>query len=251
VRSAPGIGTTYIGVNTRAAQLRDARVRRAIAYAIDRRALIAAKLGGRAQLATSFIPPGHWAFDGSAPHYDFDPRRARALLEEAGLHADADGVRLRISLRCGSDRFRNSIARAIAAMLADVGIDAELRPTETATLISELDRGRFELTMLQLPELIEPHVLSWFFGSSYIPGPGHEGANRWRFASPQLDAALERGRTTADRAQRRDAYWLAQRILGTELPVIPLWHEDVVAVTSARAHAFAVPRDGRFAPLAR
>ncbi|HEX7478044.1 MAG TPA: ABC transporter substrate-binding protein [Polyangiales bacterium] len=252
VRSAPGIGTTYLGVNTRAGPLRDVRVRRALAHAIDRQALVDAKLGGRAQLARTFVPPGHWAFDPQAAVYEFSPARARQLLEEAGFPTQPrDGVRLRLSLRCGSDRFRYSIARAIAAMLADVGIAIELRPSETATLISELDRGQFELTMLQVPEVIEPHVLSWFFGSSYIPGPGHEGANRWRYSNPVLDAAFERGRTTMDRAQRREAYAQVQRILASELPVIPLWHEDVVAVTSARARKFVAPRDGRFSTLAR
>ncbi len=251
VTSARGISTTYIGINTKAGPLADARVRQAIAYAIDRPALIRAKLGGRAQLARTPIPPGHWAFDPNTPLYAFDPEKASALLEAAGLHADAAGVRLHVSLRCGSERFRLSVARAIAAMLHDVGIEAELRPSETATLIAQLDRGQFELTMLQLPELIEPHVLTWFFGTDHIPAPGREGANRWRFSDAALDAALERGRQTVVRSERIAAYRDAQLILAQQLPIIPLWHEDVIAVRSARAKAFVVPRDGRFSTLAR
>jgi peptide/nickel transport system substrate-binding protein len=245
VRSAHGTGTTYIGVNMQAGALADPRVRRAIAHAIDRAALIDAKLAGYAQLARTPIPPGHWAFAPDTPGYAFDPARARALLREAGV------AHLRLSLRCGSDRLRLSIARAIAAMLRDVGIELELRPSETASLIAELDRGRFELTMLQLPELIEPHVLSWFFGSGHVPGPGREGANRWRMTNAELDAALERGRRSTVRAERIAAYRDVQRVLAEQLPVIALWHEDVVAVTSARAASLVVPRDGRFSTLAR
>jgi peptide/nickel transport system substrate-binding protein len=136
-------------------------------------------------------------------------------------------------------------------MFREVGIDAELRPTETATLIADLDRGHFELTTLQIPEVMEPHVLSWFFASDRIPAPGREGANRWRFRNAELDAAFERGRSHIERAVRVAAYRDVQRILGEQLPVIPLWHEDVVAVRSARAAAFRVPRDGRFSTLAR
>jgi peptide/nickel transport system substrate-binding protein len=248
VRSAAGVGTTYLGLNLEAPTLRDVRVRRAIAFAIDRAALIRAKLAGRAKLASSWIVPGHWAFTEEIPHYGYDPKQARALLRAART-GDNDG-RLRLSLRCGSDRFRQSIARAIAAMLTEVGIDVEIRPTEVATLIADLNRGRFELTMLEVPEVVEPHVLSWFFGSDHVPSEGREGANRWRMRSAALDLALERGRAHVEPQVRFAAYAEAQRILAEELPVIPLWHEDVVAVEDQRARDFRVPRLGRFDPLA-
>ncbi|HEY2732417.1 MAG TPA: hypothetical protein VGI70_00450, partial [Polyangiales bacterium] len=78
-----------------------------------------------------------------------------------------------------------------------------------------------------------------------------EGANRWRIADPALDAAFERGRRTLDRAQRKAAYADVQRILAEQLPVVPLWHEAVVAVRAARVEPIATPRDGRFSTLAR
>jgi ABC-type transport system substrate-binding protein len=120
-----------------------------------------------------------------------------------------------------------------------------------ATLIADLNRGRFELTMLEVPEVVEPHVLSWFFGADHVPGAGREGANRWRLHSRALDAALERGRAHVEPAERIAAYRDAQRILAEELPVIPLWHEDVVAVRSARLRGLRVPRLARFDLLAR
>lgn len=250
VRSAPGVGTTYLGIHLEAGPLEDVRVRQALAHAIDREAIVRAKLGGRARLARSWIVPGHWAYANDVPTYAFDPAQARRLLDAAGFAAQGSAPRLRLALRCGSERSAQSNARAIAAMLREVGIELDVRPTEMATLIADLNQGRFELTLLQVPEVIEPHVLSWFFGSDRIPGPGTEGANRWRLRDAGLDAALDRGRRSVDRAVRRAAYADAQRILTEELPVIPLWHEDVVAVTSGRATAFRVPRDGRYATLA-
>ena len=251
VAAARGINTIYIGINTQAPALRDVRVRQALAYAIDRPALIKAKLGGRAELASSFIPPGHWAYAAGTHAYAFDPPRARALLDEAGLSPSGDGPRLRLAMRCGSDRFRISVARAIVAMLADVGIAVDVLPMETATLISDLDRGQFELTLLQMPEVIEPHVLYWWFGEDRIPGRGREGANRWRYTDRTLEAALERGRSHVDRTERTAAYRDVQQLLADGLPVIPLWHEDVVAVRGPDARDVTVPRDGRFSTLAR
>ncbi|MBN1654650.1 MAG: ABC transporter substrate-binding protein [Deltaproteobacteria bacterium] len=252
VTAAPGVGTTYLGLNTEVAPMNDVRIRRAIAYAIDRKSIIKGKFGGRARVARSWIAPGHWAYGDRTSYYDYDPKKARELLREAGLSTSETKSRTRLTLRIGNDRFRHSIARVIAAMLSDVGIDIDIRPTEVAMLIADLNHGHFQLTMLQVPEVIEPHTLSWFFASDKIPIPGRvEGANRWRFRNEKLDEALERGRRFHDREQRVIVYRQVQEILAQQLPVIPLWHEDSVAIANRRAWNYTVPRDGRFGTLAR
>jgi peptide/nickel transport system substrate-binding protein len=250
IQSERGVGTTYLGVNLEQPALRDVRVRQAIAHAIDRERLIAYKLFGRALAARSWIAPSHWAFDDSTPSYDFDPARARRLLAEAGHVPGEDGFALSLTVRTSSDRGVVSIARALSSMLRDVGIDLDVRPSEGATLLADLSRGRFELAFLQSPDVVEPHVLSWFFASDRIPVPGQrEGANRWRLRDRELDEVLERGRANTDRAVRLAAYQRAQHLLARDLPVIPLWHDDVVAVTSARLSDFRVPRDARLGTL--
>lgn len=246
VRSAPGVGTTYLGFHTRAVPL---GVRRAIAHAVDRDALIAAKLGGRARRTETWLPEGHWA-EASLPARRFDPRQAQALLDEAGWAPAGDGVRGRLVLRVSSDRFRVSVARALAAMLREVGLEVVVRPSDAATLIADLDAGRFDLCLLQVPEVFEPHVLSWFFASEHIPEGGRRGANRWRLSDPGLDAALEEGRRSVAREERVAAYRRVQERLHALLPVLPLWQEDSVAVVR-RGIEFDVPRDGRFGTFAR
>jgi peptide/nickel transport system substrate-binding protein len=248
VRSAAGTNTTYLGFNLDSPALGDLSVRRAMTMAIDRAALVASKLGGHGQVADSWIPPGHWAASASLPRVAFEPARARTLLSQ--LNARRDVMSRPITLRCSSDRPRVSIARAIAAMLRDVGLTVEVRPSETASLLADLDAGRFEIALMQMPELIEPHVLSWFFGSDHIPGAGVSGANRWRLRDAAVDKLLESGRRHMERSERVFAYHALDARLAATLPVFPLWHEDVIAVLSHRASAIEVPRDGRFATLA-
>jgi peptide/nickel transport system substrate-binding protein len=245
VRTAEGTGTVYLGIETEHGALADVRVRRAIAMALDRMAIAEGKYEGLATVAESWIPEGHWAADPSVHLPLLDPDGARALLHEAGV---ADGTRL--VLRCASDRTRVSTANAIAAMLEEVGLDVEVRPSETGILLADLDAGRFDLALMALPELFEPHVMGRFFDSRSIPGEGG-GANRWRMRSAELDAALDRGVRVLDLDARRDAYAEVQRILARELPVIPIVHERVTLVASARAGVDAAPRDGRYAFLAR
>lgn len=239
VRAAPGIGTTYLGFHTERVPL---QVRQAIAHAIDRAALVETKLGGRAALAESWIPRDHWA-DASLDPTQHDPEAARALLREQRPDRP-------LLLRVSADRFRVSIARAIAAMLREVGVTVDVRPSEPGTLIADLNEGRFDLCLLQVPEVIEPHVLSWFFASDRVPGVGNGGANRWRLRDPALDALLERGRTASDRADRVAIYHDAQRRLRELLPVLPLWQEESVLVVR-RGLALDTPRDGRLGVLAR
>lgn len=249
-RSAPGISTMYLGFHTASPKLTDARVRHAIGHAIDRELLVQTKYHGLARITDTWIPQDHWAQVDTLTGHAFDPDRARALLDEAGF-IDPPGPKPRMSLviRTTSERFRQSVARAIAAMLRDVGIEVDVRPSEAATLIADLNKGSFEVTLLQVPEVIEPHVLSWFFDSSRIPGPESEGANRWRYANAELDALFERGRTRVEPKQRRAAYERAQQLLARDLPVLPLWQPDTVAVVR-RGSLFEVPRDGRFGTLA-
>jgi peptide/nickel transport system substrate-binding protein len=211
---------------------------------------VQSKYEGLARVTDSWIPHGHWAEVQDLPPRAFDPEKARALLDAAG-YFDPPGPEPRMSLvlRTTSERFRQSVARAIAAMLREVGIEVDVRPSEAATLISDLNRGRFEMTLLQVPEVIEPHVLSWFFESSRIPGPEAEGANRWRYENRELDGLFETGRTEIDRDRRRAAYDRVQRILARDVPVLSLWQPYTVAVVR-RGSTFEVPRDGRFGTLA-
>lgn len=249
VQSTPGAGTTYLGINLMHPLLKDLRLRRALAHAIDRASIVRHKLGGRATLASSWLPEGHWASAADTPSYVFDPARARALVQQ--LPSTAERGPIRLTLRTSSDRNVVSLGRALVSMLADVGIELSVRPSENATLLADLAKGRFELTLMQVPEVFEPNVLNWFFASDRIPEPGvREGGNRFRMRDAELDRWLEQGRREHDLERRKEAYRNVQHILARELPMIPLWHEDVVSVVSSRLASYEVPRDARFGTLA-
>ncbi|QQR89256.1 MAG: ABC transporter substrate-binding protein [Myxococcales bacterium] len=247
VKSNSSVSTTYLGLNLQRKIFNDHRVRQAIAYGIDRALLIETKFGGRASLAKSLIPAGHWAHSDSLPDYDFDPGLARHLLAEA-LPDQKEQRFLR--LRTSTDRFRLSIARAVAAMLERVGFSVEVWPSEAPTLFDDLGKGRFDLCILSIPEVFEPHVLSWFFDSSRIPETGNSGANRWRYRNSMVDSLFRQGVETPDLEERRAIYVHIQKLLAQDLPVVPLWHEDNVAVIRKKAGVkYKVPRDGRFSSL--
>lgn len=246
VVSAPSVGFTYLGLHCEHPGLRDPRVRAALAHAIDRERLREGRFGRYAVASTGPLPPMHWAYEPSVVRYPYDPARARALLDAAGLVAPPGGVRARFVLRTSSQRFSVTVAHAIAAMLADVGIDVEVRPSELATLIADLRAGRFDLALATVPDLSDPWGLAFWFHSRSIPSENNPsaGGNRWRFRSDALDAALDAGGSARGPDARRGHYQLAQRILAEGLPVIPMWHADVVYAVSRRFDHVAPRGDG-------
>jgi peptide/nickel transport system substrate-binding protein len=252
VEEAPSATFTYLGMNLEDPTMRDVRVRRAIAHAIDRRALVQGKLGGRAVLATGYLPKGHWAYSADVPRYEYDPARARRLLDEAGL-VDPPGPRPRATLlyRTSTDRFRLGLARAIAAMLRAVGLDVDLRASEMAVLKSDLARGRYQIFSLQIPEVIEPNMAKPFFHSESAPSRSNPeaGPNRMRYRSAVADRLIEEGRSTDDPAARRRAYAALQRVLAEDLPVVPLWHEDNVAIVRRGIRGYRMDASARLGGL--
>jgi len=86
VQQFPGVNLVYLLFNVTAEPLSDARVRQAIAYAIDREAIVKELLLGQARVANSILPEQSWAY---APGqvYNFDPAKAQQILDEAGYKA--------------------------------------------------------------------------------------------------------------------------------------------------------------------
>lgn len=240
VNARRGANLTYLLARTDRGPLADPRVRRALATAIDRERIAATLLSGRAQAATTLLPPQHWAHT-DAPAWPADRAAARTAL------AEAHPGRLRVTLLTSTDRLRGTIARFLAQELAEVGADIEVVPLELGTLIGRLGAGDFELATLQLPEITEPNVLRVFLHSSSIPPAG---ANRGRIQDAEVDRLLDEGAATLDGGARKAIYAALERRIRDEALLVPLWHEDQIAVVSDRARTFVPSAEGRWLGLA-
>lgn len=247
---------SYLGINCEDPILKDPRVRRAIAYAIDRRLIVQTKLRDRALLATGMLPTFHWAYNPDVERYEYDPAKARALLDEAGFpDPDGDGPEPRFTLvyKTSNNRFRVAIASVIASMLAEVGIEVDLRVNEFATFFADVKKGNYQLFSLQLPEIAEPDLYTTFFASTRIPTRANldAGYNRVRYRNPEIDRLLDEGRSEMDRERRKQIYGRVQKILAEDLPVVSLWHEDNVAAMRREVRGFQILPTAQLTSLAR
>lgn len=254
VLSKPGTGLAYVGLNLREGPLADARVRRALCHLVDVGPLVRHKLHGLAQPAQGLLPRANWAWSPPAG-CRYAPEEAARLLDAAG-YPDPDGPggkpRLSLSLKTSTDRLRRAVGLVLKEQLSRGGVDVEVRALEFGTFFEDVRRGRFELFTLKWGSVQEPDLLRGAFHSANVPTSQNHwgGFNRGALRDAALDALLEEA-SRAPREERKALYVRAQARLDALVPILPLWHEDSVAVVSSRLEGFEPSAHGVLTPLAR
>jgi peptide/nickel transport system substrate-binding protein len=230
---APGVDYMYVGLNTTDPRLTDVRVRQALAYAIDRDAIVEYLRRGLAVAATGMLSPLSWAAAPGLPEYRHDPAKAKALLDEAG-YADPDGdgplPRMSLVLKVSNSEFNRLQSTVIQQNLREVGIDVDVRTYEFATLYADVLSGNFQMYTLQWTAgaLADPDILRRVFHSRQVPPVGF---NRGRYANPEVDALLDQAEAAADEAVRLNLYAEVQQIVAHDVPYVSLWYKTNVAIT--------------------
>jgi peptide/nickel transport system substrate-binding protein len=143
-------GKGIVALNNKRKPLDDARVRRAIAHAIDRKAFIDGVLEGLAKPIGSHFAPtdaGYVDLTGQTP---YDPERAKALLKEAGV-----ATPLNLTLTLPPPQYARKGGEVIAAQLAKVGIVAKIENVEWAQWLGGAFKGNFDLTIINHVEPLD------------------------------------------------------------------------------------------------
>jgi peptide/nickel transport system substrate-binding protein len=227
VRKTPGNAYEHVTLNQRHfPPFADARVRRALIHALDRELYVRTILDGLAPVAHGPIQPVSWAYTGDVKRYAFDPPRARALLDEAGWAAGADGIRRRDGrplaftlITQAGYAIRENIAQAIQRQLRDVGVDVRVELHDGTAISSIWFEGRFD-AMLHWWQLPSDPELTTFFAADRTP-PAGRNINYYR--NDELTRLVYAADRTVDRNQRLRLLQQAQRIVAEEVPEIPLY----------------------------
>jgi peptide/nickel transport system substrate-binding protein len=242
VEHSPGTEIQYLGFNLRDPILKDERVRQAIAYALDRRPMIQYLWHGWAQPARSVLPTQSWAYYGNVPAYEHDPARARQLLDSAG-YPEVNGVRFHIMMKTSTVESTRLMVAVIQQQLRDVGIVLDIRSFESATFLSDVIRGAFQMYGLRwVGGNQDPDIFYVFHSSRFSP----DGANRGHYSNPKLDALVDEGRRQVDPKLRKPIYAEVQSILAEELPYIDLWYLDNVLVHNRRVRNIQLNPAGNY-----
>ena len=204
----------------------DVRVRRALISALDRERYTQTILDGLAPVADGPIQPVSWAYTDRIARYGFDPGKARALLDQAGWKAGADGIRVRDGQRLAFTlitqagyAIRESVAQAIEHELRDVGVDVKVQLHDGTALSAIWFEGRFD-AMLHWWQMPSDPELTTFFAADRTPPAGR---NINYFHDEALTRLLYASDRTVDRAERKALLERAQAIIADAVPEIPLY----------------------------
>ncbi|RMG61310.1 MAG: peptide-binding protein, partial [Deltaproteobacteria bacterium] len=216
-------GYTYLGYNLRNPLFQDKKVRQALSYAINREEIIQGVLFGLGRVATGPYKPGTWAYNPNVKKYDYNPEKARKLLEEAGWKdVDGDGIRekdgkeFRFTIMTNQgNESRAKTAVLIQKYFKEVGVAVKIRVVEWAAFINEfIDKRRFEAVILGWSIGQDPDQYDIWHSSK----TGPKELNFIGYKNPEVDELLEKGRRTFDREERKKYYWRFQEILAEEQP---------------------------------
>ncbi len=238
-----GSNFTYLGFNLKDEIAGRLGVRQAIAYALDREAIIKYVLGGAARPAAALFLPHHWAGNPALSVYPYDPEKARALLRREGFGPDHPA---HLIYKTSTDPFRVRLATIIQNQLAKVGIDVELRSYDWGTFYGDIKAGRFQMFSLTWVGIKTPDIFRTIFHSSALPP---NGANRGRFISAEADRLIERAESSLDLQTQALYYRDLQAYLLEELPYVPLWYEDHVFVARCDLVGYTLAVDGNYDSL--
>jgi peptide/nickel transport system substrate-binding protein len=199
---------------------RDLRVRRALSLAIDRWALATEVMGGAAEPAGQWLPPGAYSHDPATPVPPHDPALARRLLAEAGFPA---GFQLILQSPQGRYLGDARLAEAVAAMWTGIGVRTEVTPLPWAIFSARGARLEFATRLAAWGNITgeASYPLSQVLGS-YDPALRRGAANLGRYANPALDMLVDRATATPDAAAREALLRQAVRLAAEDVAVIPL-----------------------------
>lgn len=244
VLSSPGGGVKFVALNVEAEPLRDPRVRRALAHAVDRESVVAALLGGRAIIASGPLPPGHWARAEIAP-VPFDPNASRRLLAETG-------ARPAVELMVVGSRADVIVASVIQEAWRAIGVETRIVEVEPAVFFERLTYGDFGAALHGFTGGNQfTTIFKGAFHSRAIHRRGQPGGeiNYARFADRELDALIDEADLERDPDRQRERFHQVQRHIAEAAPWIFLWHSNNTSVLGARVADFEVNRGGDFYAL--
>lgn len=212
----------------------DPNVRRALNYAVNKDEIVAKVLKGQGQAAAGTVFPGSWAYNPNVKPYPYDPRKALALLAEAGWK-DHDGdhfldkngrvFEFTVHVNAGDDVKQKALL-LIQQQLLDIGIKMRVK-LFNADNIDFLYQKKFQADLPEINARGDPDLNYSFWHSSQV----QSGFNFSSYHNEAVDRLLEQGRSEFDREKRKVVYYKFQEELFEDPPGIFLfWTRYLVAI---------------------
>ena len=231
----PSAGFIRFNMNTQRRPFNDVRVRRAMAYAIDRGAIAKDIFDGLAKVAHSLVPVNAAGYVDVYDVYRYDPERAKALLREAGV------PQLEFTFSYGAGRYLmdKEVVEAVQAQLAKAGVTMKINPMEwgqfSAMLRLPVDRNPTQMTFTwwRTVNADADSAIGIFTKAEFPPGN-----NIGIYFSEEFDRLYASQQVETDPNKRRATIRSMQQVLMQDLPAIPMYQQPIFWATRQEVVGF-------------
>ena len=214
-------------INTAQPPLDDVRVRQAMAYAIDRSKIVSIELNGLPPVSSGpFVKGSPYYADTGYPSYNL--AKAQALVKQ--YQAEKGPISFQISTI--NDAKDLAITQLVQGMLQTAGITAQIVQVQQSQYIVQALLGQYAVRQWRQFAAADPDENYVWWSSSTASPVGKLALNFARNQDPQIDAALQAGRTTTDPAARAQAYQTIGKRFGQDIPY--LWIDQTIWSVAAK-----------------
>jgi peptide/nickel transport system substrate-binding protein len=221
VIECPPSWNAKLTINHQKEPLSDKKFRQAIAYAINRESLVEIVLRGEGIPGSpGLMPPTSVWFNPDTPQYEYNPDKAKELIEGLGYSMDGDyftknGQRLKLSLIAAADY--KDLGQFITEQLEDIGIDIDFQTYEAKTVDSKVEAWDFDLSIYGHGGIYDPSILK----RTIID----DGFNSSRYTSnAELTELLQNQLTEMNPEKRKEMVFRIQELYAEDVPALTLYY---------------------------
>ncbi|ALC82770.1 MULTISPECIES: ABC transporter substrate-binding protein [Bacillus] len=215
-------GYQTIMFNTQSENVGDAKIRQAIAYAINRQAIVDKLLKGQGEIVDGPYTSVSPYLDKESQKYTYDPEKAKQMLQDAGWDFNKP---LNIIVPTGN-KVREQSADIITQDLEAIGLKVKTTTYDFPTLLATAKKGAYDIMFIGFTNTLDPDISTIYKtgGSSNYP----------KYSSKQTDELLEAGKAEPDVEKRKKIYSELQKLWNEDLPVFTLYSDNDFAAVSKK-----------------
>lgn len=228
--------TVTVEFNQRRPNVQRREVRQALLHAIDRKFIVDTIYFGRGRPAVSPIFHSNpLFFTDDVPHYPFDPKKAGALLDAAGL-PNRNGGRFTVNLLAAAWFEENAkLGQYLKQAFEDVGVNVKLDSVDRATALKRIYTDYdYDIAISNFTAPLEPVpvVTQYFTTDGIVKGAAFHNATG--YSNPAMDALVDKLSTETNTDRRKQLAYDFARLASTDVPIVPL--VEMQSFTLARAN---------------
>ena len=239
VKLFPSSRTDFLSFNQKQQPFQDVHVRRAIAYALDRQAMVKAVLFGNGRVANSFLTPALFGYDANVQGPEYSVEKAKEELAQSSV---PNGFKTTLQVGTGVVT-ENSLGQIIQQQLGAIGVHVDLKPVDPNAEFTNIQNFDYEMCFLyDTTDIIDPDELVNF---SVAPSGGTYAF--WtNYQNPQVDEWTKEAEHEFTVSKRQELYTKIQEQVAQDVPVAPLYYSPYAYAYSDKVQGFQVYPTGNY-----